>query len=58
MSKVNLVKDNKQFFKQLKKNAIKRETPITIKWARMAVVLGLKSYLQIENKKTNKRFKK
>lgn len=49
MSKINLIKDNKEFFKQLKKNAIKRKIPLTDKWAKMSVILGLKTYLQIED---------
>ncbi len=51
MKKINLVKDNKTLFKQLKKNAIKKEMPLTIEWARMAIVLGLKAFLQTEEEK-------
>lgn len=54
MSKINLVKDNKQFFKQLKKNAVRKDIPLTNKWARMSIVLGLKAYLQIEDEKNIK----
>ncbi len=55
MSKVNLVENNKDFFKRLKMNAVKREIPLTIKWAKMNVILGLKAYLQIEDKKVREK---
>jgi len=49
MFKINLVDDNRPFFRQLKEKAIAKGIELTIKWAKITVILGLKAYLQIED---------